>query len=125
MNEFFLPWITWRFTYAGSKFAGRQAYFPEWAGVGFWMETVDIALPSATSLLVTIDIPPRDKATSRVSSLGEIVFGTGKKVVPPFWRNFGCGVGETKSPVIWKMIRLLGWVLISAELSSAFAYFST
>ena len=95
--------MTWRLTYAGSKLAGLHAYFPEWAGVGFSMVTVDIALPSDTSLLVIIEMPPLDKATSSVSSTGcGFVTGFGGENVvlrPPLGLfNFGSGVGETKSP---------------------------
>ena len=95
--------MTWRLTYAGSKLAGLQAYFPEWAGVGFSMVTVDIALPSDTSLLVIIEMPPLDKATSSVSSTGcGFVTGFGGENVvlrPPLgFFSFGSGVGETKSP---------------------------
>ena len=73
------------------------------------MVTVDIALPSDTSLLVIIEMPPLDKATSSVSSTGcGFVTGFGGENVvlrPPLGLfNFGSGVGETKSPgsnIMW------------------------
>ena len=98
-----IPWMTCRLTKAGSKLAGRHVYFPECAGVGFRIVTVEMALPSATSRWVKILIPPRKNNWSKSNSGACVIAEIFRRFLPRVLIcDVGLGVvGLMRSPGIW------------------------